>query len=473
MIARFSFAAMLVVFSILCSDPAFAQKKDLPDSVVVISDTTDLDELFKQARTLAYNKDYIPSRRILNAILEAKSDYYDVRTFLGRTYAWEGMYNEARTEFSRVLIEKPDFADALDALIDVEIWTEQFTIANEYIKIALSYYPTSEQFLMKKVKVSLRQQDKLTASMTLRKILDINPGNREALKMLNETGGLKLNNHFTVSYIVDFFDKQNKPQQLAYFEYGKSFGFGSINLRANYANKFEKDGWQGELDAYVHFVKGTYAYLNGGYSTSGIFPDYRLGGDIYQKLFAGFEISLGARYLYFGSDDSLPINLGIKRVSNPDADSFLYVMKNPGTLLYSGYIGNYFRNYWFGLRGYYTPKSELENREGTVVTTKDASLSLVLNIRYYISDADNYFGVRFNRGRSPDNPSAAVVDPTTAEIGFLETFPLKSYSGGVELQRNAFGKWLIKGEVAYAKEEVARDRFLQRITLNIQLKNIF
>jgi len=464
---------MLVVFSILYSDHAIAQKKEINDSPVVVTDTTDLDELYKQARTLAYNKEYAASRKILNAILDAKSDYYDVRTFLGRTYAWEGLYNEARSEFSRVLIEKPDFADALDALIDVEIWAEQFTVANEYIKIALGYYPTSEQFLMKKVKVSLRQQDKLTASMTLRKILDINPGNREALKMLNETGGLKLNNHFTVSYAVDFFDKQNSPQQLASFEYGKSFRFGSLNFRANYASKFGKDGWQVESDAYINFVKGTYAYLNAGYSTSGIFPDLRFGGDIYQKLFAGFEISLGARYLFFDTHDSLPINLGIPRVSNPDADSFMYIMKNQGTLLYTGYIGNYFRNYWFGIRGYYTPKTDLKKYDGTVVTQKDASLSLILNIRYYISDADNYFGVKFNRGRSPDNPSAATVDPNTSEIGFIETFPLKSYSGGVELQRNAFGKWLIKGEVSYAKEEVARDRFLQRITLNIQLKNIF
>ena len=87
-----------------------------------------------------------------------------------------------------------------------------------------------------------------------------------------------------------------------------------------------------------------------------------------------------------------------------------------------------------------------------------------LNIRYYISDADNYFGVKLSHGRSPDNPSAATVDPTIT---------LKSYSGGVELQRNAFGKWLVKGEVSYAKEEIGRDRFQQRITLNISLKNIF
>jgi tetratricopeptide (TPR) repeat protein len=454
MFTRLFISAILVGFSFLCVKPAFAQKKTAADSVVVITDTTDLDALFKRARTLAYDKDYAASRRILNAILESKSDYYDVRSFLGRTYAWEQKYNEARTEFSRVLIEKPDFADALDALIDVEIWTEQFTIANEYIKIALSYYPTSELFLMKKVKVSLRQQDKLTASMTLRKILDINPGNREALKMLNETGGLKLNNHVTFGYIVDFFDKQNKPQQLASVEYGKSFKLGSLNFRANYAQKFDKEGWQGEIDAYPRFWRGAYAYLNAGYSGSGIFPDYKFGGDIFQMLPAGFEISLGARYLHFDINDSLS--------KLRDRDSTIYV-KSEGTLLYSAYVGNYFRNYWFSARAYYTPQSDLKNNSGNSIT-KDASFSYVVNVRYYIPDADNYIGVKFGRGRSPDVPSAATLNPTTL---------LKSYTGGIELQRAAFGRWLVKGEVSYTKEETRPDYFLQRITLNISLKNIF
>ncbi|MEO8085168.1 MAG: YaiO family outer membrane beta-barrel protein [Bacteroidota bacterium] len=449
----------------------FAQKKAVSDTIIVVSDTTDIDALFKRARNLAYNKEYIQSRKILNAILDSKQDYYDVRSFLGRTYAWDQQYNEARTEFSKVLIEKPDFADALDALIDVEIWTEQFTVANEYIKIALGYFPTSELFLMKKVKVSLRQQDKLTASLTLRKILELNPGNKDALKMLNETGGLKLNNHLTFGYVVDFYNRQNTPQQLSSVEYGKSFKFASLSLRGNYADKFGKGGWQGELDAYVNFVKGTYAYLNGGYSQVSIFPDYKFGGDIYQKLFGGFEMSLGARYLHFDTNDSLKLKVG-KKVSSPRDDSLIYLKKNQGTLLYTVYLGNYFRNYWFSLRAYYTPQITLKNTVGNSIN-KDASTTLILNIRYYVSDADNYIGIKLGSGRSPDVPSAATLDPATLKADAGDPATLKSYSGGVEIQRAAFGRWLVKGEMGYTREQAAADRFFQRITLNISLKNIF
>ena len=472
MFLRLCNVAFLVAF--ICAAPVtvFAQKKATGDNPIVITDTTDIDALFKRARNLAYNKEFEPSRKILNAILEKKPDYYDVRSFLGRTYSWDQQYSEARTEFSRVLIEKPDFADALDALIDVEIWTEQFVVANEYIKIALGYYPTSELFLMKRVKVSLRQQDKLTASLALRKILEINPGNKEALKMLNETGGLKLNNHFTFGYVVDMFNRQNTPQQLSSIEYGKSFRFGSLNLRGNYADKFGKGGWQGEMDAYVNFVKGTYTYLNGGYSQVSIFPDYKFGGDIYQKLFSGFEVSLGGRYLHFDTHDSLRLNLGIKRVSDPTLDSTIYVMKNQGTLLLTGYLGNYFRNYWFAARVYYTPSSTLKNESGNTMKKK-ASATVILNARYYLSDADNYVGIKLGSGQSPDVPSAATLDPTSLKTNAVETSTLQSYSAGVELQRALVGRLLIKGDLGYANEETAKNRFLQRITLNISLKNIF
>jgi len=446
MFRKLFFAAFFIALACGIPFKGVAQKKTAEDTVIVISDTTDLDALFKRARNLAYNKEYEPSRRILNAILENKPDYYDVRSFLGRTYAWDQQYSAARTEFSRVLIEKPDFADALDALIDVEIWTEQFTVANEYIKVALGYYPTSEQFLMKRVKVSLRQQDKLTASLTLRKILEINPGNKEALKMLNETGGLKLNNHVQAGYITDFFDKQNLPQQLFSLEYGKSFRAGSFNLRGNYAERFEKKSFQGEVDAYVHVLRKNYVYLNGGYSESSLFPRYRFGGDIYQKLPAGFEVSAGARYLKFSKGSIFTISYGGQDIATSNSSS---------TLIYTAYLGNYFRDYWFSLRAYITPK----NLVGDSTVYKTYSKSFILTLRKYLDDADNYFGVRLGMGQNPDNRYILEIHNT--------------FSGAIEFQRSVTSRWIIKGDFGYSREEPRKDFFLRHYIINTSLKYIF
>ena len=72
---------------------------------------------------------------------------------MGRTYAWDKRYEEARVEFSRVLIEKEDDIEALGALIDVEMWTENFKVASDYLKIGLGYYPTSEDLMLRKAKL--------------------------------------------------------------------------------------------------------------------------------------------------------------------------------------------------------------------------------------------------------------------------------------------------------------------------------
>ncbi|MBP7438344.1 MAG: tetratricopeptide repeat protein, partial [Bacteroidia bacterium] len=119
------------------------------DTAIVINERTDIDALFKQAREVSFAGNNLQARRILQRILERKPDYYDVRTFLGRTYAWDRQYDNARTELSRVLIDRENDQDALLALIDVEDWSGNPEVANQYLKLGLSYYPTSEALLMK------------------------------------------------------------------------------------------------------------------------------------------------------------------------------------------------------------------------------------------------------------------------------------------------------------------------------------
>ena len=110
----FFFILFLSGFSLKSS----AQTK-ASDTLVVVTDTTDIDALFKKAREFSYNDNYAQARRICIKILEKKPDYYEVRTFLGRTYAWQKEYDKARTELSRVLIERENDIDALNALFDV------------------------------------------------------------------------------------------------------------------------------------------------------------------------------------------------------------------------------------------------------------------------------------------------------------------------------------------------------------------
>jgi len=50
-----------------------------------------------------------------------------------------------------------------------------------------------------------------------------------------------------------------------------------------------------------------------------------------------------------------------------------------------------------------------------------------------------------------------------------------SYSAGVELQRTAFGRWLMKIDVSYSKENINKEAntSIQRISTGITLKTVF
>ena len=422
----FFFILFLSGFSLKSS----AQTK-ASDTLVVVTDTTDIDALFKKAREFSYNDNYAQARRICIKILEKKPDYYEVRTFLGRTYAWQKEYDKARTELSRVLIERENDIDALNALFDVEFWSENYEVANDYLKIALSYYPNSEELLLKRAKLQMKLDDKGSAALTLRRILDLNPGNKEAIQLMNSLEGRRLNNNFQSSFVVDEYDKGRAPQILISSQLGRNFTFGSLTMRINLADKFGQRGLQYEVESYAHFTKSIYADISAAFAYDVIFPKERYGAELYFKLPAGFEFSGGIRYQKYTT----------------------------GATFYTSSLGNYYKNYWFNIRTFISPKrdSTIEN-----ISLKTSGITLIASVRNYFGDGDNYIGIRLGHGQSPDERRTLNLAQYT-----------KSYSFSLELQKSAFGRWVMKGEIQYSKENIREDSYSQRLTTGITVKTVF
>lgn len=424
-LAAFSF---IFLFSFICSR---AQNKSVSGKVdtLIVTSNTDPDIIFKKAREYAMAKDYEASRKMLNIGLDRKPSYFDLRTYMARTFMWEKKFEEARTELAKVLIEDPQNAEALGALIDLEYWSGNETLSGQYLQQALSIYPNNEEFLLKKSKTQLRNGEKENGAITLRKILDINPGNKEALLLLNSLKEVKLNNRLQVAYNVEYFSKIFSPQQYFSGELGKTFKFGSIIGRVTAANRFNDNGVQFEGDNYLKIVQGTYIYQNAGYSPSTpIFPKYRFGWEIYQKLFSGFELSAGFRYLYFSE---------------------------PGTTVYTASLSNYYKNYYFSLRGYLSDKTVYRREEGDTIQTK--KLTPILNIRRYFGDAENFIGIK------------AGVGGEEKSISILPVNSKSLYQFGLEYQKRISKNFVLKGETGYAKENNDNDK----ITIGIQLKISF
>jgi YaiO family outer membrane protein len=291
-------------------------------------------------------------------------------------------------------------------------------------------YPTSEELLLKKAKLHIKLEEKEEAILTLRRILDLVPGQKEAVKLLRSMGGKKYNNNFRAGMLTDLFDK-NSAQQLFTTEYGRKFNFGSILLRGNYANKFKKEGIQFEIESYLHLARWLYLDLLAGHSDISIFPEQNYIAEAYFKLPKGFETSLGFRYLMF------------TKVTKSYTISF----------------SNYYKDYWFSVRTFVTPKTDSVVRN---VELGKSSITLITSIRRYFGDPDNFFGVKAGQGRSPDENKALDV----ADFQ-------KSTQVGIELQKRAVGQWLMKIDVTYAKENQIGSKFTKRLSTNITLKTVF
>lgn len=209
--------------------------------------------------------------------------------------------------------------------------------------------------------------------------------------------------------------------ELAVVEYSHKFqGFGSVVFRVNRGDRFDREGFQYEIDAYPKLAPGLYMYLNVGVSGDDLFPDQRYGAQIYKSLGNGWEASLGFRYLKF--DDS--------------------------TMIYTGSVGRYWGNWYATLTPYVVP----DEIDGT-------SASGALELRYYRTSGDDYWAFRGSYGNAPD------VDTLLLITNRLD-------NGGISVTRQRplskkFKTTFLKGKAGYTEREynvnVKRESFVVEV----------
>lgn len=321
-------------------------------------------QTFDEARKLSFGGERAKARNICKQIL-SEGFNSDVALLMGRTYAWDGMYDSARVVFNEVLVQKPGNMEAYDALSDVEYWSENYERAIEYCDAAIQNDPTDESFVLKKARILYSSEDYENAVNILEDYLHQNPGQEEFIRKLRDYRLDLMKNKIKINYTVDFFeeDYNRDPWQITALTYSRKTKLGSVIARANYANRFGNKGFQYEIDAYPKFTENSYVYLNYGFSNNSLFPKNRYGMEWYQNLPKVFEASLGMRLLQF-------------------SDSYVDI--------YTATIGKYAGNYWLSLRSYVTPD------------TTGTSVSGSFQVRRYFSDPENYLGFKMGYGVSPD-----------------------------------------------------------------------
>ncbi|MFA6468434.1 MAG: YaiO family outer membrane beta-barrel protein [Bacteroidota bacterium] len=327
-------------------------------------DSLGAEELYFLGREFAFAGQRDSSRMLLKRALEKSPDYADIRILLARTFAWDGRHNEAREELKSVLSKVPDHQDALSAAVDVEMWDnklpEALTICNEAIRI----YPSDESFLVRRVKIYRDMNRNEEALVTISMLEEINQSNAEIRPLRESIATKGILNSAGAIYTFDHFSQRFDPQQLLNLQYSRLTELGTFIGRMNIVDRFLMTAMQFEFDVYPRIVPGVYGFFNYGYSSSTLFPEHRIGVEIFFKLPENFEGSVGLRYLsYAGGSD---------------------------VTIYTGSIGMYYEQYWFSLRPYITPGPF------------SFSQSLSFTVRRYIGGEGDYASFRAGGGASPD-----------------------------------------------------------------------
>ncbi|WP_421938697.1 YaiO family outer membrane beta-barrel protein [Pedobacter sp.] len=330
------------------------------------------DDFYKQARTAAFdNKDYVKAINLSKIALEKSPEYSEIRVFLGRLYTWSKKTDSARTSFKTVITQNPKFVDAYLALGNLEYWNDNNIEALKIVNNGLVQDSGAEELLLLKAKILDNEKEWTQADEVLSNVLKKNPSNTDARALSMRIKDNSSLNKMGIGYNFVYFDKQfDQPWHLAYLDYTRQTKLGSITGRFNYANRFNNNGTQFEIDAYPRISSNLQAYVNLGYGDkTGVFARYRAGVSLFTSLPLSFEAEAGFRFLRFSDD----------------------------VWIYTASVGKYYKNFWFNFRTYLTPSNE------------SVSQSFSLTTRYYLGGADDYLSIALGTGVSPDDQRNNVL----------------------------------------------------------------
>ncbi len=307
---------------------------------------------FSSARGLAFEGNHLAAQGILEQLLGEDPDNSEALFLLARTHSWDGRYEVARKEFNRITSVHRNSGEFWRSAIKNELYAGNYPTALGLANKALS-------FLVEDVQISKLKEIAFVQLSHQTPVAEVQP---MAAKETEEPK--KAQNAISISNAVMVFDMIYEPMVYSSIEYKRQTSFGSIIPRINYSHRFNINGIQYDLDLYPKLAKRVYAYLNYGYSQSSIYPNHKVGGDVYITFPWAMEFSAGMRYLDF------------------DARNVTVVTNSLG--LYKG-------NYYFSLRSYITPKSnQLTRVSGNLLARK------------YFKDAENFFGISAGMGYSPE-----------------------------------------------------------------------
>ena len=333
-----------------------------------------------KARELAFNGHRSDAIQLLEKYLESDPDDTDALTVYGSVLSWEGKYPEARAALRRVLAKNPTHGDALPALINVELWSGNPTTAEELASRGLLAKPEDTNLQLARAR-ALRKMGRLPEALQVtNKLAASNPGQSSIASLRDDLLSDMRNWEVSTNNSYEIYSDHRSGRMENQLSILRRTSIGSFDLRFSRTDQYGIHSHLAELDTYLSVREGTYLNINGGYSPdANLYARYRFGGEIFQGLPKGFEVSAGARRLGFKE----PVHF------------------------FTGSVSKYYHSWMFTARTFITPGVEGDSH------------SYMFTARRYGGDGQSYFGFRYGFGRAP---------VLTGSLNEIETLGSRSYA---------------------------------------------
>lgn len=228
----------------------------------------------------------------------------DIQTYTARIYSWKKDYKTAIKILTPMTDRVNPNMEALQAIINVYFWTEQYEkcIVNCDKYVALD--PKSVEVL----KIKATCLEKLNRDQEALELLDKSAyveNSTQAFKGIRTLIGRKAKDAVSISYLrISTSEPGKSTFDYAYTEYSHKFNKSAIVGRANVGHVNDQTQMLFEADYYQTFSNKSYLYANGGVSTGEtIFPVAKAGIEYYFTPHKKFDYSFGARFMHFDTDN--------------------------------------------------------------------------------------------------------------------------------------------------------------------------
>lgn len=410
---------LIVSVSLLLNFPLYSQT------------ITDPEAEYSRIRSLAHEGKFPEAETAAVELLDSFPDYGDARILLARIYGWQQKYDPAIALLDSLIKNEPYNTDALEARIDLALWTGDNSYAIAMADHILASDSTNTAILEKRNRAiaALEAADSSAINIVLPEdsLESVQPG----IIKTNDLG----NNRKTDLRAGYYFDTFSKPYNRFWqvFQVGASrlFPFGRViagvnmgNLHADTDPVTRATELQFEVEAYPKISQFDYAWLAYAYSPGNYFPTHRLSAEYWHTLKQTWVVSAGFNYYYF--------------------DRNIFIASLSGE--------KYYKSYWFSSKIYFYFKDQ------------GLTTSLYLNARKYFNDI-NWLQLTAGFGTAPDEPFNIEIDLERMSAGTLKLVYFRSVTNDLFIRVGA----------GYSREEysesVWRNRYEGSINLIYLLKN--